>query len=403
VHSVGRDITVELQAAEELQRTEEALRQSQKMESVGRLTGGIAHDFNNMLAGIIGSLNLLQRRIAAGRLEDTARFIEAAQTSAQRAAALTQRLLAFGRRQSLDVKPVDVGELVVSLDDLLRRTMGPSIELRLDLEADLWLAEADVNQLESAILNLAINARDAMPDGGILTLGARKARIEVLSVAPPGDYVELHVADTGQGMPPEVLSQAFEPFFTTKPLGQGTGLGLSMVYGFLNQIGGDVRIESTVGKGTVVRLFLPRSSRHLTISPDMTLQPAPAGAGETVLLVEDDQSMRMLVTEALEELGYEVLPAADAPSALPVIRSERQIDLMVSDIGLPGMSGLDLAQLARKERPELNVLFITGYAEATSKRGNFPSAGMHLLTKPFTLERLAMKIGDILKPPADAD
>src|SRR5262249_2849411 len=202
VHSVGRDITVEVQAAEELQRTEEALRQSQKMESVGRLTGGIAHDFNNMLAGIIGSLNLLQRRITAGRLEDTARFIEAAQTSAQRAAALTQRLLAFGRRQSLDVKPVDVGELVVSLDDLLRRTMGPSIELRLDLEADLWLAEADVNQLESAILNLAINARDAMPEGGVMTLGARQTTVSAVAAAPPGDYVEVYVADTGHGMAP---------------------------------------------------------------------------------------------------------------------------------------------------------------------------------------------------------
>jgi PAS domain S-box-containing protein len=398
VHSVGRDITAELQASEELQRAEEALRQSQKMESVGRLTGGIAHDFNNMLAGIIGSLNLLQRRITAGRLEDTGRFIEAAQTSAQRAAALTQRLLAFGRRQALDVKPVDVGELVISLDDLLRRTIGPSIELRLDLEADLWLAEADVNQLESAILNLAINSRDAMPDGGILTLGVRKARIGSLSAAPPGEYVELYVADTGQGMPPEVLSQAFEPFFTTKPLGQGTGLGLSMVYGFLNQIGGDARIESTAGEGTIVRLFLPRSIRHASAPPDATSQPVPSGTGETVLLVEDDQSVRMLVMEALDELGYAVLPVGDAPSALPIVRSGQKIDLMISDIGLPGMSGLDLAQIVRKERPDLDILFITGYAEATAKRGNLPSSGMHLLTKPFSLERLAMKVGDILKP-----
>jgi PAS domain S-box-containing protein len=398
VHSVGRDVTAELQAAEELQRAEEALRQSQKMESVGRLTGGIAHDFNNMLAGIIGSLNLLQRRIKAGRLDDTARFIEAAQTSAQRAAALTQRLLAFGRRQALDIKPVDVGELVVSLDDLLRRTIGQSIELRLDLEADLWLAEADVNQLESAILNLAINSRDAMPDGGTLTLGARKAADASPATAPRGDYVELYVADTGQGMPPEVLNQAFEPFFTTKPLGQGTGLGLSMVYGFLNQIGGDARIESVVGQGTVVRLFLPRSSRHAPVSADVASEPVPAGAGETVLLVEDDQSVRMLVMEALGELGYAVLPVADAPSALPIVRSGRQIDLMISDIGLPGMSGLDLAQIARRERPALEILFITGYAEATSRRGNFPAPGMHLLTKPFSLERLATKVGDILKP-----
>jgi PAS domain S-box-containing protein len=398
VHSVGRDITVELQASEELQRAEEALRQSQKMESVGRLTGGIAHDFNNMLAGIIGSLNLLQRRITAGRLDDTARFIEAAQTSAQRAAALTQRLLAFGRRQALDVKPIDVGELVVSLDDLLRRTIGPSIELRLDLEADLWLAEADVNQLESAILNLAINSRDAMPDGGILTLGARKARIEALAAVPPGDYVELYVADSGQGMSPEVLSQAFEPFFTTKPLGQGTGLGLSMVYGFLNQIGGDARIESVVGEGTIVRLFLPRSVGRISVADAAASEPAPSGAGETVLLIEDDQSMRMLVTEALGELGYKVLPVGDAPSALPIIRSEQKIDLVISDIGLPGMNGLDLAQIARKARPDLKILFITGYAEATSKRGNFPSAGMQLLTKPFSLERLAMKVGGILKP-----
>jgi PAS domain S-box-containing protein len=397
VHSVGRDVTAELQASEELQRAEEALRQSQKMESVGRLTGGIAHDFNNMLAGIIGSLNLLQRRITSGRLDDTARFIEAAQTSAQRAAALTQRLLAFGRRQALDVKPVDVGELVVSLDDLLRRTIGPSIELRLDLEADLWLAEADVNQLESAILNLAINARDAMPDGGTLTMGARKAESIALSAAPPGDYVELYVADTGQGMPPEVLRQAFEPFFTTKPLGLGTGLGLSMVYGFLNQIGGDARIESIVGQGTVVRLYLPRSGRHLNPPSEYAIPPVPIGAGETVLLVEDDQSVRMLVIEVLAELGYKALPVADAPSALPIIESSQKIDLMISDIGLPGMSGTDLAQIARRERPDLNILFITGYAEAASNRDNFKLPGMHLLTKPFSLEHLAVKIGDILK------
>jgi CheY-like chemotaxis protein/two-component sensor histidine kinase len=350
-----------------------------------------------MLAGIIGSLNLLQRRITSGRLDDTARFIEAAQTSAQRAAALTQRLLAFGRRQALDVKPVDVGELVVSLDDLLRRTIGPSIELRLDLEADLWLAEADVNQLESAILNLAINSRDAMPDGGVLTLGARKAANISLSAAPRGDYVELYVADTGQGMPPEVLRQAFEPFFTTKPLGLGTGLGLSMVYGFLNQIGGDAKIESTVGQGTVVRLYLPRSSRRLNAAPEGVMPPVPVGAGETVLLVEDDQSVRMLVIEVLAELGYKALPVADAPSALPIIESSQRIDLMISDIGLPGMSGTDLAQIARKERPDLNILFITGYAEAASNRETFKSRGMHLLTKPFSLEHLAMKIGDILK------
>jgi PAS domain S-box-containing protein len=397
VHSVGRDITAEKQAAEELQKAEEALRQSQKMETVGRLTGGIAHDFNNMLAGIIGSLNLLQRRIAAGRIEETTRFIEAAQTSAQRAAALTQRLLAFGRRQALDIRPVNVAELLESLDDLLRRTIGPSIDLRIDAADEPWFAEVDANQLESAILNLAINARDAMPQGGTLTLGVRNAAATLLPLRPAGDHVELYVADTGEGMPPDVVRQAFEPFFTTKPPGQGTGLGLSMVYGFLNQIGGDARIESVVGEGTTVRLFLPRSHRQVVAPPDEAAVSAPVGAGETVLLVEDDHSVRMLVMEVLNELGYAGLPVADAPSALPIIRSGRDIDLMISDIGLPGMNGRDLAEIARKERPGLKILFITGYAEAATNRSSFLAPGMHMLTKPFSIDQLALKINEVLK------
>lgn len=398
VHSVGRDVTAELQAAEELRRAEEALRQSQKMEAVGRLTGGIAHDFNNMLAGVIGSLNLLQRRIEKGRYEETTRFIEAAQASAQRAASLTQRLLAFGRRQPLDVRPVDVAELTRSLEELLRRTIGPSISLQIELEDFLWQVQADFNQLESAILNLAINARDAMPNGGTLRLGARNARGYRPGSGVAGDYVEIYVADTGQGMPPEVLRQAFEPFFTTKPIGQGTGLGLSMVYGFVTQIGGDAKIESAPGDGTVVRLFLPRSLKSVARGAADIRSPAPAGRQERVLLVEDDETLRMLIMDALEELGYHGEPVADATAAVQMLDEGGSVDLLITDVGLPGMSGRELAALARSRRPDLPVLFITGYAEVAVTRDDFLEPGMHLLTKPFGIDQLANRISEIFRP-----
>ena len=264
------------------------------------------------------------------------------------------------------------------------------------MEADLWLASADINQLESAMLNLAINARDAMPDGGTLTLGARNAAFAILVSAPAGDYVEVFVTDTGEGMSQEVMRQAFEPFFTTKPPGQGTGLGLSMVYGFVSQIGGDARIESKVGTGTTIKLYLPRSSRAMPSVERDDVVSAPVGSGETVLLVEDDQSVRMLVEEVLSELGYIGLSVGDAPSALPVIRSNQKIDLMISDIGLPGMNGRDLAEIARRHRPELRILFITGYAEAAANRQDFLAPGMQILTKPFNLEQLALKINAML-------
>jgi PAS domain S-box-containing protein len=408
VHSVARDVTNEMLASAELHKAEEALRQAQKMEAVGRLTGGIAHDFNNMLAGIIGSLNILQRRIDTGRMDDVPRFAEAALASAHRAAALTQRLLAFGRRQALDIKPVDIAELVSSLSELLRRTLGPSILLSVELSDDLWFAEIDPNQLESAILNLAINARDAMPDGGTLTIGGRNVPVGRFSASERGklttvEYVELSIRDTGFGMPEDVIEKVFEPFFTTKPVGQGTGLGLSMVHGFVSQIGGDVRIESEVGKGTTVQLLLPRARKEAPEEAAEAAAEVPAGAGQTVLVVEDDETVRTLVMDVLHEHGYIGIGLGDASAALPLLRGPAKIGMMISDIGLPTMSGRQLAEIAREVRPDLPILFITGYAGGATNREELLSPGMAMLTKPFKLDDLAMKISDMLARAKDGE
>lgn len=386
----------------ELRTAEEALRQAQKMEAVGQLTGGIAHDFNNLLTGIIGSLDIVRRRLAGGRLADVDRFIDAAVTSANRAAGLTHRLLAFSRRQSLDSQPVEVGQLVQSMEDLLRRTLGESITLVADADAGLWTAEADANQLESALLNLAINARDAMPQGGALTV--RTVNLPVQSGASidgleAGDYVAMSVTDTGAGMPADVLERAFDPFFTTKPIGQGTGLGLSMIYGFAKQSRGHVHIDSAVGEGTTVTLYLPRYRGEVS-EPDAAdaVETPRAREGETVLVVEDDPAVRMLVVEVLQELGYAFLEAVDGKSAAPILQSSQRIDLLISDVGLPGMNGRQLAELARQERPDLKVLFITGYAENAAVRGGFLAPGMEMVAKPFALDALAGKIREILQP-----
>ncbi len=387
----------------ERERTEEALRQSQKMEAIGQLTGGIAHDFNNMLTGIVGALDLIRLRIANGRTQDLDRYINAAVNSADRAAALTHRLLAFARRQTLDPQPVDVHQLVESLQDLLVRTVGENIVLRLELAPLAWLAHSDTHQLENALLNLVINGRDAMPAGGELCIATANLSLDHETAAreslAPGDYVRLSVADTGTGMPPEVKAKAFEPFFTTKPAGQGTGLGLSMIYGFVKQSGGTARIDTEPGQGTTISLYLPRHPEVVTATSDQpTAKVAPrAEAGQTVLVVEDEYAVRMIVLEVLAELGYTALEAGDADSALPIIESDQRLDLLISDVGLPGMNGRQLAEIARGRRPELKVLFITGYAKNAKVRGEFLGENMDMLIKPFDIDALAERIHSMIQ------
>ena len=388
----------------ERERAEDALRHAQKMEAVGQLTGGIAHDFNNMLTGIIGSLDLIQRYIGEGRTEDIGRFAEAAVASANRAAALTHRLLAFSRRQSLDRQPLDPNNLVRSLEELIRRTKGEHIELKFDLAPGVWPVNTDAGQLENALLNLVINARDAMPDGGELLIETANSYLDgndisTLEPVKAGDYVMLGVRDNGSGMSPRVLAKAFDPFFTTKPIGQGTGLGLSMIYGFAQQSGGHATLSSEPGQGTCVRLYLPRlHSPVQAAAPTPNLGSTFAVAGESVLLVEDDPAVRLLVQNVLTELGYSTHAAEDANTALRLLESELRIDLLVTDVGLPGMNGRQLAEIARQHRPELKVLFMTGYAQQAAERQGFLDEGMDLLAKPFTLEQLAGKIRQMIRP-----
>ncbi|AZE94634.1 Sensory box histidine kinase/response regulator [Pseudomonas orientalis] len=398
--------TLEQQVEErtaQLRSNEEALRQSQKMEAVGQLTGGIAHDFNNMLTGIIGSLELLRRRVARGKLDDLDSLIDLGVTSANRAAGLTHRLLAFSRRQSLDPKPVQINQLVTSMGELLQRSINESICLQMRLSDSLWTAEADPNQLESALLNLVINARDAMPSGGSLTVETTNRHLDSVFTAAygtlsPGDYVELSVSDTGCGIPESVMGRVFDPFFTTKPIGQGTGLGLSMIYGFARQSRGHVTLHSEVGIGTTVSLFLPRFVGEIVA--DAVVNPAMlpfANDGETVLIVEDDPAVRVLVSAVLKELGYAFVEAGDANTAVPIIESEQRIDLLISDVGLPGMNGRQLAEIGRQIRPDLKVLFITGYAEHAAVRGGFLDPGMQLITKPFTFDLLTAKVREMIR------
>ncbi|QHF45005.1 hybrid sensor histidine kinase/response regulator [Pseudomonas sp. S35] len=398
--------TLEQQVEErtaQLRNNEEALRQSQKMEAVGQLTGGIAHDFNNMLTGIIGSLELLRRRVSRGKLDDLDSLIDLGVTSANRAAGLTHRLLAFSRRQSLDSKPVNINELVSSMGELLQRSINESITLDMRLTEQPWTAEADPNQLESALLNLVLNARDAMPNGGNLVVETTNRHLDSVFTAAygtliPGDYVELSIRDNGCGIPESVIGRVFDPFFTTKPIGQGTGLGLSMIYGFARQSHGHVTIHSEVGEGTTVSLFLPRFMGEMKVAEplDLTLLPV-ANAGETVLIVEDDPAVRVLVCAVLKELGYGFVEAGDANTALPIIESDQRIDLMISDVGLPGMNGRQMAEIGRQLRPQLKVLFITGYAEHAAVRGGFLDPGMQLITKPFTFDLLTAKVREMIR------
>ncbi len=388
----------------QLHENEEALRQAQKMEAVGQLTGGIAHDFNNLLAGIVGSLDLMQTRISQGRTDTVERYVKAAMSSAQRAAALTHRLLAFARRQPLDPKPVNANQLITSMEDLLRRTIGPLHALEFVTAGGLWTTLCDPNQLESAILNLAINGRDAMPEGGKLTIETCNAHLDDAYAAAqrdvtPGQYVCICVTDTGMGMPPDVIARAFEPFFTTKPLGQGTGLGLSMVYGFAKQSEGHLKIYSEESKGTTVKIYLPRHRGAAEEEEfiDANAEAPRAEAGETVLVVEDEPVIRDLIVEVLEDLGYRALEAADGPSGLKILQSRKRIDLLITDVGLPGLNGRQLADQAREKRPDLKVLFITGYAENATLANGFLDPGMEMITKPFAVDTLAGKVRGMIR------
>jgi PAS domain S-box-containing protein len=392
------------QRTSQLMQAEEALRQSQKMEAVGQLTGGIAHDFNNLLQGILGALDVVKRRIAEGRIGDLDRFLNGALDSANRAATLTHRLLAFSRRQPVDPRPLELNQLIGTVEELLRRSLGENIDLRVAAGEDLWLVRCDGNQLENALLNLAINARDAMPNGGTVTIDtanvmfdARQARRHDVS---PGDYVCMRVRDTGVGMPPSVKARAFDPFYTTKPIGKGTGLGLSMIYGFVRQSDGSVVIDSEPGKGTSIEICLPRYKGDVVGAPvQESSGDNRAEANEVVLIVEDEAVVRLLIVETLNDLGYKALETADSAAALRILQSSQRVDLLVSDIGLPGLNGRQLADAARVTRPGLKVLFVTGYAEDAAGSG-FLEPGMEIVIKPFTMEALASKIREMIEGPA---
>jgi PAS domain S-box-containing protein len=392
----------------ERDRAEDALRQSQKMEAVGQLTGGLAHDFNNLLTGISGALEMMQVRIAQGRVTELEKYSVAAQGAVRRAAALTHRLLAFSRRQTLDPRPTDVNRLIFDVEELIRRTVGPHVEVETVGKAGLWTTLVDPNQLENAIINLCINARDAMPDGGRITietankwLDERAARERDLD---PGQYVSICVTDTGTGMAPDVVGRAFDPFFTTKPMGEGTGLGLSMIYGFARQSGGQVRIYTELGMGTTMCIYLPRhmdepdgllAETHATTSMLDRADEAQAGC---ILVVDDEPTVRMLVVEVAEDLGYDVLEAFDGQSAMRALQANPGIDLLITDVGLPGgMNGRQVADAALGMKPSLKVLFITGYAENAVIGNGQLAPNMALVTKPFAMDALAARIRDIME------
>lgn len=400
IYAVARDVTAEKAAAERLRAAEDALRQSQKMEAVGQLTGGIAHDFNNLLTGIVGSMDLMRTRLGQGRTDSVGRYIEAAMASANRAAALTHRLLAFARRQPLVPKPVDANQLILSLEDLLRRSIGETINLQILSTERLWPTLCDPNQLESALLNLAINARDAMPGGGKLTIATANTTVRAddtgSSAMPPGDYVCISVADTGTGMTADVAERAFDPFFTTKPIGQGTGLGLSMIYGFIRQSNGHISLDTMPGRGTSIRLYLPRHNGAPEADQVPVNRDRVSATGETVLVVEDEPVVRGIIVEMLHDQGYRTREAPDGAAGLRILQLDKPVDLLLTDIGLPGMNGRQLADQARKLRPNLKILFMTGYAENAANAEGFLQPGMDMITKPFDLGHLSQRVRDII-------
>ncbi|GAB6387912.1 response regulator [Stutzerimonas marianensis] len=378
-------------------RTEAQLMQAQKMDALGKLTGGIAHDFNNLLTGIITGIELLKKRMDEGRNDAALRFADTALNSARSAASMTNRLLAFARQQPLDARPADLNEQIRSLEELLQRTIGEHISLNLDLCAQGAVAQVDANQLESAILNLVINARDALPNGGNITIRTAALEAQGDPDLADGSYVVLTVKDDGTGIAPEILSKVFEPFFTTKPLGQGTGLGLSSIYGFARQSGGEARLTSVVGEGTEVSLVLPTAIA--TSVATSNLSDMPMGQGEHVLIVEDMPAVRMLVAEMLGEAGYRCSEAGDVATALSVLQDDPSVDLLLTDVGLPQLSGRDLADTARLHRPALPVLFMTGYAENAVRRDRFLVAGMDMVVKPFQIGDLLAKVRQMLDQP----
>ncbi len=404
---VTRDITERLESQRALKETQEQLATSQKMEAIGQLTGGIAHDFNNLLMIVLGNLETAER-LAKNAREANPKFdraIDNAMRGAQRAAALTSRLLAFSRRQPLDPKPLDPNKFLGSAAEFLQRSLGETIDVETDVAPGIWPIEADPNHLEAALVNLAINARDAMPNGGKMIIDATNIFVDedycrTDRELSPGEYVLISVSDNGTGMPPEVLRRAFEPFFTTKELGQGTGLGLSQVYGFVKQSGGHIKIESVVNRGTTVKIYLPRF-----VNQDVKAEQAPSenirhgGQGGTILIVEDDCDLRSFLAEILSDLGYRVQSAADADDALSILKQEEaQIDLLLTDIIMPGMNGRELARCAQRLRPDLPVLYMTGYARDAIMHHGRLDEGVEFLQKPIAQAHLAARVRDILDP-----
>ncbi|MCK0550312.1 PAS domain-containing protein [Pseudomonas syringae pv. aptata] len=391
------------QAVFEREQIEDALRHSQKMDAVGQLTGGIAHDFNNLLAGISGSLELITKRLAQGRVGDVDRYVSVAQGAVRRAASLTHRLLAFSRRQTLSPRVTDVNGLIHDMEELIARTVGPEIDIKVVAQNDLWPALIDHAQLESSLLNLCLNARDAMPNGGRIIIETANASLEECTDPdhgiPAGEHLSIRVTDTGIGMSPDIAAKAFEPFFTTKAIGAGTGLGLSMVYGFVRQSGGQIRVESIEGQGTSVVMHLPRHTAENAprpVEPEAIEEP-PHHTGETVLIVDDEPSVRMLVAEVISGLGYNCLEAADAQSGLQILQSDTRIDLLISDIGLPGgMNGREMADAAGDCRPGLPTLFITGYAKTSVLDDCHLRPCTQVLTKPFGLDALAGRVTGLI-------
>ena len=388
----------------ERMKAEEALRQAQKMEAVGQLTGGIAHDFNNLLTIVVGNIEMLQRHLPA----DAARLRRAAESAmqgARRATTLTQRLLAFSRRQPLDPKPIDVNRLVAEMSELLRRTLGEAVMLETVLAGGLWRTQADPNQLENAIVNLAVNARDAMPEGGKLTIETANARLDEAYVEalaeplPPGQFVLVAVSDTGTGMDKETASRVFEPFFTTKEVGKGTGLGLSQVYGFVRQSQGHVRIYSEPGEGTTVKIYLPRltGTHEEVVASPVDGTGASRGEGETILVVEDEHELRHYTTETLRELGYSVLEAPDGQGALDILHRHPEVDLLFTDVVLTGgINGRTLADEAVRRRPGLKILYTTGYTSNAIVHQGRLDPGVHLIGKPFTYADIAKRVRGVL-------
>ncbi|MDD1015157.1 hybrid sensor histidine kinase/response regulator [Pseudomonas rubra] len=403
--AVGNDITEEREREEALSHAEELLRQSQKMEAIGQLSGGMAHDFNNLLTGISGSIELLERRIAQGHFDNLQVYLDAARGAAKRAAMLTHRLLAFSRRQALDPKPVCVNQLVLDIENLVQQTLGAHIDLQVKVEPAPWWVLIDANQLENALINLCLNARDAMGAGGCLRITTSNERHELAQEGADGlvagDYFSLQVQDNGHGMSADVVARAFDPFFTTKPVGQGTGLGLSMVYGFVRQSGGRVWIDSSPGEGARVKILLPRFLGELpqSLADEPVRKTFARANGERILLVDDERTLRLLLKEALEEEGFEVFEAGDANAALQQYRQLGSIDLLITDIGLPGgFSGRQVANALRMQQPQQKVLFITGYAEQAVTEQEVFEPGMALMTKPFGLDALVQQVHEMLAP-----